>query len=171
MIPGDGPCAPLLVNPLVVNTSLVVGLPVIVPCVTLAAVKPLVELVVLLGALMLGVAPPLLVAAPPVVAPPLVVVPPLDPPPVEAPPDEVLPDVPPVDMPLIGAPPEVPADPLDPDAAWVEVVAGAACFPADAEGALLPVDLITMAPNCSGVLSRLSISIGNWINWFWGAGG
>jgi hypothetical protein len=163
--------APLLLNPLVVNTSLVVGLPAIVPCVTLAAVKPLVELVVMLGAMMVGEAPPLLVAAPPVEAPPLVVVPPLDPPPDVLLPDEVLPgvvlpEVPPVDIPLIGAPPEAPADPLGPDTVWEDmaVVAAAVCVPADCEGGLLPVDLMTIAANCSGVWSRLSISIGNWIN-------
>ena len=75
-MPGEGPSAPVLGKALVLSASLVVGLPVIFPCVAPAAVNAFAEFVVMLGGLMTDVAPPLLVAAPPVVAPPL-----LDPPP------------------------------------------------------------------------------------------
>jgi len=57
-------------NALLVSRSLVIGLPVIPPCVALAAVKPFAELVVMLGSLMVGVAPPPVEAPPPLVAPP-----------------------------------------------------------------------------------------------------
>src|SRR5579862_4417292 len=153
-MPGDGPVAPLLVSALELSKSLVIGPPVVPPCVTLAAVNPFAELVVMLGALTIGVAPP------PVVAPPLVD----PPPPVEAPPVVLMPDAS-LGMPAIGAPMVNPPDPVVPKVLWVGAAVEPVLAPADGEGELLRAVLITTSPNCSGVLSRLSNSIGSWSNW------
>ncbi len=165
-MPGDGPVAPLPVNALLVSTSLVVGLPVEPPATVLAAVKPFAELLdmlEMLGALKLvGVAPPLLEAAPPVEAPPPVV----EPPPVAAP---LL--VPLLNTLLKALLVLLILAPVDPEAPAVDVeAAGTAFFALEVEEP--PAEaLMTIWPNCSGVLSRLNKSIGNWIDWLLGAGG
>ncbi len=76
-MPGEGPCAPLLLMALLVRTSLVVGAPVMLAGAAVAAVRPFVAGAGMRGMIMPGVAPPLLLAAPPVVAPPPVVPPPM----------------------------------------------------------------------------------------------
>src|SRR5262249_47273053 len=103
-IPGDGPFAPLPTMALLLNTSLVVLMPVIPTLVVLAAVRPFAEASIMPGSSRPAVVPPPAVAPPPVMAPPVCPPPPDEPPPDELPPAELPPAMAPVGFPTLGLP-------------------------------------------------------------------